>query len=54
MGVTYEISIDISTNEQEAMAGIQGIVNKVKSTAREFADSMTPVLKVRSERNHVH
>ena len=25
--------------------GIQGLVNKVKSTAREFADSMTPVLK---------
>ena len=26
--------------------GIQGFVNKVKSTAREFADSLTPVLQV--------
>ena len=29
-----------------ASGGLQTFVNKVKSTAREFADSLTPVLKV--------
>ena len=30
-----------------ASGGLQTFVNKVKSTAREFADSLTPVLKVK-------
>ena len=37
-----QISVDLAM----ASGGLQTFVNKVKSHAREFADSLTPVLKV--------
>ena len=44
--INYLCSDQIIVHLAMASGGLQTFVNKVKSHAREFADSLTPVLKV--------